>query len=1001
MNLSDKQDRLFRIPVSKCSLFPLEGGRREAVCGAIVGFFLAVLCLAPPATAQESSFPLTFTAQDGTGSVRVTLGVDPDATNDLDNGESGTEDVGERDLPPINPDAFAARFTGRDLGSRVGGGLNRDIRQGQTPLDGTRNHQITLVLPTDTDVSLTHNLPPDAEGELNTSSGITNRTITGQGTTTLAKSNLDHPDPNPNDEFTVDLTMTFTGLSRGGPTAGNNQAQTDEDQPVTVNVLSNDGDPEGDPLQPSVVNGASDGTVTFNSADNSFTYSPDEDFNGTDNFTYEVADGFGGSDEATVSITVNAVNDPPTLDMQDLTLDEEATETLKSQLLNANDVDDGAQNLTYTITSDVQNGQIVNASTSAQLDKGDTFTQADVNSDDVEYQHDGSETTSDQFEFDLTDDDGAGPTGQTFSIAINSVNDAPAISDISDKSIPEDGSLGPVSFTVSDAETATENLSLSKNSDDTDLVPTDNIAFSSPDANGNADVSVTPQADENGTAAIDVTVSDGEKESTTTFNLAVRPVNDAPAAADDSYTTAEGETLQITDASNGLLANDSDVEGDELTASVASSPTDGDLTLMADGTFEYTPDTGFAGDDSFTYRVADGNGGTDQATVSVTVQGDNSAPTAEDNHYTTSEDQTLEVTQASNGVLANDSDPDGDALTASVVSRPSSGSLTLNGDGTFTYSSPTNFNGSDRFTYRAADGRGGTDQATVDLTINPVNDPPTVTTNTGLTLGEGGEKKITVNHLSASDIDDDDASLTFDVTAAPASGTVLKDGSKASSFTQSDLSHDRVSFRHDGSETESDLFEFELTDGDGGQVEGTFDITIDLANDPPQIATSISDQKLQVEGTFETDLEDIFSDPEGKSLSFEASSDNSAVAEASTNSPSLEVNAKSTGTVTVTVTATDPEDASTQEDFSLKVKESAAPVESLWTLVRQGSPSTFLRKAADLGTPRRAGEVEGPRSLADPGGSRSRSLETPRAVHRASRRRTSASIGSSSSPPET
>ena len=151
------------------------------------------------------------------------------------------------------------------------------------------------------------------------------------------------------------------------------------------------------------------------------------------------------------------------------------------------------------------------------------------------------------------------------------------------------------------------------------------------------------------------------------------------------------------------------------------------MVLNSDGTFVYTPDTNFFGNDSFVYEVSDGNGGIAQATVNITVGSVNDGPVAADDTFVTTEDASL-----TDSVLGNDSDTDGDTLTVNTtpVSDPANGTVVLNADGTFTYTPDANFFGSDSFVYEVTDGNGGTAQATVNITVDSVNDAPVAADDT-------------------------------------------------------------------------------------------------------------------------------------------------------------------------------------------------------------------------------------------------------------------------------
>src|SRR5439155_1492674 len=157
--------------------------------------------------------------------------------------------------------------------------------------------------------------------------------------------------------------------------------------------------------------------------------------------------------------------------------------------------------------------------------------------------------------------------------------------------------------------------------------------------------------------------------------------NHVPTAIDDSFTTAEESPLTV--AAAGVLGNDSDLDGDPITAVLVTGPTHGSLTLNADGSFTYTPNALFFGSGSFRYEANDGTVDSPTAVVSLTVTHVNHAPSAADENYSIGQAKTLTVLAP--GVLGNDSDADGDPLSAVLVSPPSFGSLTLNSDGSFVY----------------------------------------------------------------------------------------------------------------------------------------------------------------------------------------------------------------------------------------------------------------------------------------------------------------------------
>src|SRR5207248_292543 len=142
-----------------------------------------------------------------------------------------------------------------------------------------------------------------------------------------------------------------------------------------------------------------------------------------------------------------------------------------------------------------------------------------------------------------------------------------------------------------------------------------------------------------------------------------------------------------------------------------------------DGSFIYTPTTNYNGIDTFTYKATDGQAQSGIATATITVTPVNDAPVAASSEERRAGEET-QLTVIAPGVLANDSDVDGDPLSTILVTGPSQGTLTLNSDGSFSYMPALNFNGVDTFTYKATDGQAQSGIATATITVTPVNDAP-------------------------------------------------------------------------------------------------------------------------------------------------------------------------------------------------------------------------------------------------------------------------------------
>lgn len=194
----------------------------------------------------------------------------------------------------------------------------------------------------------------------------------------------------------------------------------------------------------------------------------------------------------------------------------------------------------------------------------------------------------------------------------------------------------------------------------------------------------------------------------------INTINQPPTAEANSVTTKED-----TPASVVLTGNDRN--GDVLTYRVIDGPSHGRLNGMAPE-LVYSPDENFAGPDSFTFKVDDGRKDSAPATVSIMVTPVNDLPTANDDSATTEEDAPIVTID----VLANDTDADADRLMVINATQGRHGSVTINTDGTLTYAPGRNFCGVDTFSYTLSDGRGGNDTAMVEVTVNAVNDPPTI-----------------------------------------------------------------------------------------------------------------------------------------------------------------------------------------------------------------------------------------------------------------------------------
>ncbi|TDB61342.1 Ig-like domain-containing protein, partial [Arundinibacter roseus] len=573
---------------------------------------------------------------------------------------------------------------------------------------------------------------------------------------------------------TATVFITVTPAPNSTPQAVGDIALAVQDEPVSGNVLTNDSDPDGDPLTASLISGPDNGTVVLN-PDGSYTYTPDPGFVGEDVFCYAASDGIA-SDTACVAVTVQPnptpANDAP-LALNDNTQTTEGTPLSVNVL--ANDVDPDGDAL--------QNPTVVQAPANGT---------ASVNPDGtILYTPDPGFVGVDTLTYRVCDTG----TPSLCDSAQVIVQVLPA---------PVDPAANQAPVAVDDANTTTVNTpvtgTVAANDSDPDGDALTFAGLTNP-ANGtltvNADgtYTYTPAADFIGSDVFTYTVCDNGTPSlcdTATVFITVTPApNSTPQAVGDIALAVQDEPV-----SGNVLTNDSDPDGDPLTASLISGPDNGTVVLNPDGSYTYTPDPGFVGEDVFCYAASDGIA-SDTACVAVTVQPNptpaNDAPIALNDNT-----QTTEGTPLSVNVLANDVDPDGDALqNPTVVQAPANGTASVNADGTITYTPNSGFIGTDTLTYRVCDT--GTpslcDSAQVIVQVLPapvdpaanqapvaVDDANTTPVNTPVT-----------GTVAANDSDPDGDALTFAGLTNPANGTltVNADGSyvytPAADFIGSDV----------------------------------------------------------------------------------------------------------------------------------------------------------------------------------------------------------------------
>ncbi|EMK6579727.1 tandem-95 repeat protein [Vibrio parahaemolyticus] len=489
------------------------------------------------------------------------------------------------------------------------------------------------------------------------------------------------------DEAKVSVTVTPVNDS---PVAVDDTTSIQEDTAVTIDVLTNDTDVDGDKLS---IESASvpkeQGTVEV--VDGKLVFTPAENFNGDAEITYTVTDG-ELTDEAKVTVTVNPVNDMPTIKVdavESITEDAVSTDTVLATLT-VRDTDTPEDQLTVSLENN-SNGYFVLVGNEVKLTQAGVDA---VNNDELNLK---------DLTISASVSDGINPTASdSDSLIVNRVNDAPTVENtIADQVLSEDFASYTIDLNdaFKDSDSALE-FSVSGNS---------NVLVSI--ENGIATIS--PTADWNGSETLTFTATDPSGESVSqTVNFTVAPVADIVA---DKTTVVEDTPTIIK-----VLGNDT-FEGDDKVVSLDTNngPANGTVSVNPDGSVTYTPNDNYHGADSFTYIVTSG-GVSESTTVNVDVTPVNDAPVAKDDIATTQEDTAVTI-----DVLPNDTDIDGDTLRIDSASVPSDQGTVEIVDGKLVFTPAENFNGDAEITYTVTDGE-LTDEAKVSVTVNPVNDAPTI-----------------------------------------------------------------------------------------------------------------------------------------------------------------------------------------------------------------------------------------------------------------------------------
>ncbi|HCG5579916.1 TPA: tandem-95 repeat protein, partial [Vibrio parahaemolyticus] len=769
------------------------------------------------------------------------------------------------------------------------------------------------------------------------------------------------------------------------PVAKDDTTITDEDTPVTIDVLPNDTDADGDKLS---IESASvpkeQGTVEV--VNGKLVFTPAENFNGDSEITYTVTDG-QLTDEAKVTVTVNPVNDAPTIKVdavESITEDAVSTDTVVATLT-VRDTDTSEDQLTVSLENN-SNGYFVLVGDEVKLTQAGVDA---VNNDELNLK---------DLTISASVSDGVNPTANdSDSLIVNRVNDAPTIKVDAVESITEDAlSTDTVvaTLTVRDTDTPEDQLTVSLennsngyfvlvgnevkltqagvdavNNDELNLkdltisasvsdgvnptasdsdslivnrvndAPTVenaiadqelsedfatytidlNDAFKDSDSalnfsvSGNSNVlvsiengiaTISPTADWNGSETLTFTATDPSGESISqTVNFTVAPVADIVA---DKTTVVEDTPTIIK-----VLGNDT-FEGDDKVVSLDTNngPANGTVSVNPDGSVTYTPNDNYHGTDSFTYIVTSG-GVSESTTVSVDVTPVNDAPVAKDDIATTQEDTAVTI-----DVLPNDSDVDGDKLSIESVSVPKEQGTVEVVDGKLVFTPAESFNGDAEITYTVTDGQ-LTDEAKVTVTVNPVNDAPTIKVDAVESLTEDAVSIDTVvATLTVRDTDTPEDQLTVSL-ENNSNGHFVLVGNEVK-LTQAGV--DAVN--NDELNLKDLTISASVSDGVNPTASDSDSLIVNRVNDAPTAENAIADQVLSEDfASYTIDLNDAFKDSDS-ALNFSVSGNSNVLVSIENGIATISPTADWNGSETLTFTATDP----SGESISQTVNFTVAPV---------------------------------------------------------------------------
>ncbi len=475
----------------------------------------------------------------------------------------------------------------------------------------------------------------------------------------------------------------------------------------------------------------------------------------------------------------------------------------------------------------------------------------------------------------------------------NPSNTAPSITGPSGQLINEDANTGALAVTVGDTETAAASLVLTGTSNNTTLVPNNvaNIAFGG--SGTNRTVTITPAANQNGSATITLRVTDGGGLFTeTSFVVTVNAVDDNPVAVADSATVNEDSSANTIT----VLTNDTDIDGGTKIVTAVGAATNGTTAVgPAGANVTYTPAANYCGSDSFSYTITGGS----TATVSVTVTCVDDNPVAVADSATVNEDSSANTIT----VLTNDTDIDGGTKIVTAVGAATNGTTAVGPAGAnVTYTPAANYCGSDSFSYTITGGS----TATVSVTVTCVDDGPATAVADSATVNEDSSAS-TVNVLGNDTPDPDGTAFVVTAVGSATNGTTAVGPGGAN-----------VTYTPGANYCGSDSFTYTITGGSSATVS----VTVSCINDAPTAVGSLSNVVSPEAVALSIATAQAFNDVDNASLSYSASglpawlTIDTGTGVISGTPP---IGASVPGSYPITVTASDAEPLSATQSFTITI----------------------------------------------------------------------------------